>query len=107
MSIIFNRDLPPKNDKIGTTELVHEPVSEPEHHNDKSNKPSFVDQMKNSSQPKVTSSSNGGRDTAVKASTRPVRSTRSAVTYETAEPLEDSKVERFSIEVGLGKPWNK
>ena len=106
---LFSRPLRQQNTKVGTSELVNEPISELEHQNAMSNgvsKTSLLDQLKRSTQqsppgptPKAT--------TATAASTRSSRTTRSGPIYDFDDTPDVPKVFKYSVEVGLGTPWTK
>jgi hypothetical protein len=101
MSTLFNKPLPARNAKVGTTELVPEPNTEaanPDSNNSNTSKKPLLAGLNRE---------HGSTSliTTEKTSSRPVRSTRSAPTHETTEPLESPKVEKYSVDVGLGTPW--
>jgi hypothetical protein len=101
MSTLFNKPLPAKNAKVGTTELVPEPNTEAANFDSKNSNTSKRSLLSGLNREHSSTS----LSTTEKTSSRPVRSTRSAPTHETIEPPESSKVEKYSIDVGLGTPW--
>ena len=108
MEKLFSLPLQPKNDKVGTSLLVQDPVQIPEYAYGKTtavSKTSLRDQMRSSPQkPNPNLTSNAAAATSVP--TRLSRPKRSAPTYVEESP-EPSKVFKYSIEKGLGSPWVK
>jgi hypothetical protein len=104
MLALFGKTLPERNDKVGKSGLVNEPILESEHQLAKENgtsKTPLLDQLK---QPPTGLTS---RTTVTAASTRPSRLTRSAPTYDVDGFLDHQSVFKYSQEVGLGARWHK
>ncbi|KAF1847720.1 uncharacterized protein K460DRAFT_403048 [Cucurbitaria berberidis CBS 394.84] len=115
MATMFNRFLP-RNDKVGTSELVHDDISEAENYKDvnKMSRIPLWSQLRSSipsSNSNAVSNENAGSTTAPSArrvSTRPTRSTRSsAPNYDLEAATDYREVEKFSVVVGLGTRWPK
>jgi hypothetical protein len=104
MLALFGKPLPERNDKVGKSGLVNEPILESEHRIAKENRISKAplwDQLK---QPPTSHTS---RTTVTAASIRPSRLTRSAPTYDVDGSPDHQSVFKYSQEVGLGARWHK
>jgi len=108
MEKLFSMPLQPKNDKVGTSLLVHDPVQISEYAHGQTttvSKTPLRDQRRPS--PQKSNSNLTSNTTAVTSVLpRPSRAKRSAPTYIEESP-EPSKVFKYSIEKGLGPPWIK
>ncbi|KAF1830194.1 hypothetical protein BDW02DRAFT_573289 [Decorospora gaudefroyi] len=106
---LFEMTLKPKNVKVGTSELVHDRIEEPEDppmQNIGTSKTPLLDELKRATnEPNLQST--GDSATATAASTRPSRSTRSAPTRAVGETPVIEEVQKFSVNIGLGTRWNK
>ncbi|KAF7442951.1 ULP1 Protease- Ulp1 family [Pyrenophora tritici-repentis] len=105
MEKLFNKPLPPKNDKVGTSLLVHDAVQVSDHadrHTTGPKKTLLLDQVLRPPQrPNFSNAS-----TATSGLTRPSRPKRSVPTYVEDSP-EPQKVFKHSVEKGLGTAWAK
>ena len=108
MQRLFTAPLQPKNDKIGTSELVKDAIQDPEDHrtnNHKTTKTQLWDQLKHYSK-----GAEDGPAPKAKAMTaalsRPSRSSRSAPNYVADSPI-ITEVPKYSVDQGLGRRWTK
>ncbi|KAJ4377297.1 hypothetical protein N0V83_000121 [Neocucurbitaria cava] len=110
MAKLFSKPLK-SNDKVGTSELVHDAITEADDHTQADrqalNTP-LLDQLRNISRGENEHQKLEAVSRPVRISTRPTRSTRSSLpSYETEATNNAPKVTKYSVDVGLGLPWNK
>lgn len=116
MATLFSKPLS-KSNKVVSSELVHDPMPEAYDNVEEDKKTSKIplwDQLRSSTRGSTinatTNETIGPTTTpaALRTSTRPIRSTRSSgPSYDLEAATDDPKVEKFSIDVGLGTPWHK
>ncbi|KNG46101.1 ulp1 protease family protein [Stemphylium lycopersici] len=108
MQRLFTAPLQPKNDKIGTSELVNDAKEDPEDRHSskhKTTKTPLWDRLKHYS--KETDDGPALRGKAITAApSRPSRSSRSAPNYIADSPTM-TEVSKYSIDEGLGRRWTK
>jgi sentrin-specific protease 7 len=110
MARLFQTPLQPRNEKAGTSALVHDSTASLEKsHREKGHvvsKTPLMDQLKHAAhQPK--SDAKPDAITASEALTRPVRARRSAPISYINDTATQVDVSKFSVETGLGQPWTR
>lgn len=110
MSKLFSKPLQ-SNDKVATSELVHDAITEADDHTQPDrqalNTPLW-DQLRNISRGENEHRKLEALSRPARISTRPTRSTRSSLPgYEPEATNNAPKVTKYSVDVGLGTPWNK
>ena len=104
-----------KNDKIGKSLMVNEesPSAQARHEEQPPSRTTLLDTLLNRPRRDNTTTTSERNSVthpsaATQTQTRLVRSTRAtAPTYDKPTPPEAEKVYKYSVEVGLGSPWNK
>lgn len=116
MATLFSKPLV-KNNKVGTSDQVHEPETETHYHTEDDNKMPKIPlwnplrfSTQNSNSNAITNRTVGPTtiSTALGAPTRPIRSTRSSGPSDGLEAVtDDQEGGKFSVDVGLGTRWTK